>query len=245
MTAADRFDLAEYTRTAAGSHRAELALEDYDESPLTAETLRSLAYLRNVERATMSHLRGLLITPTHKDATVTAFLTTWAYEKFWIADALDGVIAWHEANGAPPAPQPLTLAPGALGARGDLRQLVGVDSSRPHLAMGVVDEWVTQAAYARILELGAPNERLAETLQRLRRQAPPARLLPRDRAGAPGRVGAGAAALRPSTCGGSSGPSALRAERREETRRFSSSASSPPSPPSSPRSTRASTPSRG
>lgn len=172
MTAADfldpeGFDLGDYTRTAAGSHRADLALEDYDDAPLTAETLRSLAYLRNVERATMSHLRGLLITPTHKDAFVTAFLTTWAYEKYWIADALDGIIAWHEANGAQPAPAALTLAPRERSVREAIYgNLVGVDLIPTHLAMSVVDEWITQAAYERIIELD-PNARLTETLRHL------------------------------------------------------------------------------
>lgn len=167
MTAADSFDLGEYTRTAAGSHRGELALEDYDASPLRPETLRSLAYLRNIERATMSHLRGLLITPTHKDATVTAFLTTWAYEKFWIADALDAVIAWHEANGAAPAPAPLTIAPRERSIREAISgNLIGVDLIPTHLAMGAVDEWITQAAYARILATD-PNARLADTVDRL------------------------------------------------------------------------------
>ena len=167
MTTADTFDLGEYTRTAVGSHRAELSLEDYDAAPVLPETLRSLAYLRNVERATMSHLRGLLITPTHKDAYVTAFLTTWAYEKYWIADALDGVIAWHEANGAEPAPAALTLAPRERSVREAIYgNLIGVDLSPTHLVMSVVDEWITQAAYGRILELD-PNERLAITLTRL------------------------------------------------------------------------------
>jgi hypothetical protein len=164
VTAAETFDLDEYTRTAAGSHRGELELEEYDAAPLLPETLRSLAYLRNVERATMSHLRGLLITPTHKDALVTAFLTTWAYEKYWIADALDGIIAWHEANGAPPAPQPLTLAPRERSIREAIYgNLVGVDLIPTHLATGAVDEWITQAAYTRILDLD-PNDRLAQTL---------------------------------------------------------------------------------
>lgn len=167
MSAAETFDLAEYTRTAAGSHRSDLDLEDYDDSPLSAETLRSLAYLRNIERATMSHLRGLLITPTHKDAVVTAFLTTWAYEKYWIADALDGIIAWHEANGAPPAPAALTMTPHERSIREAIYgNIVGVDLIPTHLAMGAVDEWITQAAYERILQLDS-NERLRVTFDRL------------------------------------------------------------------------------
>jgi len=220
VTAADTFDLGEYTRTAAGSHRAELALEDYDAAPLQPETLRSLAYLRNVERATMSHLRGLLITPTHKDALVTAFLTTWAYEKYWIADALDGIIAWHEANGAPPAPQPLTLAPRERSVREAIYgNLVGVDLIPTHLAMSVVDEWITQAAYDRIMELD-PNERLADTLGRLlevkRRQLRFFEQTSRARLAASPR----AQRLAKKHLRRVDWPIGSRAERRDETRRF-------------------------
>ena len=47
----------------------------------------------------MQHLRTVLVTPTHKDARITAFLTTWAFEKYWIADALSAILSAHEAAG--------------------------------------------------------------------------------------------------------------------------------------------------
>ena len=46
----------------------------------------------------MEHLRNLLVTATHKDARVTAFLVTWAFEKFWMADAIDAVLVAHGSD---------------------------------------------------------------------------------------------------------------------------------------------------
>src|SRR5258707_5221181 len=93
-----RFDVREFTRTARGNHRESLELAEYATQPLTADSMRMVRYLERLESATMEHLRNLLVTATHKDARVTAFLVTWAFEKFWIADALDAVL---EANGIP------------------------------------------------------------------------------------------------------------------------------------------------
>ncbi len=93
-----RFDVREYARTARGNHREQLDLETYAEHPLSADILHLLRYLRELEAGTMDHLRNVLVTATHKDARVTAFLVTWAFEKFWIAEALGAVLT---ANGSP------------------------------------------------------------------------------------------------------------------------------------------------
>ena len=83
------FDVRDYARDAAASHRDELGLDGYKSHPLSTESLRLIRYLQIIERATMTHLRGVLVTATHKDARITAFLTTWAFEKYWIADAFE------------------------------------------------------------------------------------------------------------------------------------------------------------
>ena len=83
------FDVRDFARTAAGSHRESMDLTAYRSAPLSDATLRIVRYLQIVERATMTHLRSVLVTATHKDARITAFLTTWAFEKYWIADALE------------------------------------------------------------------------------------------------------------------------------------------------------------
>src|SRR5262245_10134185 len=71
------FDVREFARTARGSHRAELDLEALAGGRLDPDARRLVRILRDLERATMQRMRNLLVTATHKDARVTAFLTTW------------------------------------------------------------------------------------------------------------------------------------------------------------------------
>lgn len=159
------FDVRAFARTAAGNHRDDLDLAAYVDAPLTAETLRALAYLRDIERATMSHLRGVLVTATHKDARVTAFLTTWAFEKFWIADALDAIVEAH--NEAEAKPQTVIRTAGEHTIRESIvGNIIGVPMTAVHMTVGTVDEWVTQTAYARIAEL-QPHHELARTIESL------------------------------------------------------------------------------
>lgn len=152
-----RFDVREFARTARGNHRDELQLADYASAPLSAESVRMVRYLGRLENATMEHLRNLLVTATHKDARVTAFLVTWAFEKFWIADALDAVL---EANGAQRFQD---AAEGKVqkrrsesaDRRGPIRRAVsairlGVPIIAVHTTTGLIDEWITRAAYVRL-----------------------------------------------------------------------------------------------
>lgn len=154
------FDVREFARTAQGSFRAELDLAAINAQSVGADALRLLRQLRDLERSTMQRMRNLLVTATHKDARVTAFLTTWAYEKFWIADALDAVL---EAGGNEHSVEASsggirrTLAERAE-RRGPIRRAVAANFAGPqivaaHVTTGLVDEWITQAAYRRLGEL--------------------------------------------------------------------------------------------
>src|ERR1700712_5735158 len=146
-----RFDVREFARTARGNHREELQLSEYTATPLNPDAVRMVRYLGRLESATMEHLRNLLVTATHKDARVTAFLVTWAFEKFWIADALDAVL---EANGAPRAQ---AVEEGrrrgglneASERRGPIRRAIsairlGVPIIAVHTTTGLIDEWITR-----------------------------------------------------------------------------------------------------
>jgi hypothetical protein len=154
------FDVREFARTAQGSFRAELDLAAINAQSLGADALRLLRMLRDLERSTMQRMRNLLVTATHKDARVTAFLTTWAYEKFWIADALDAVLEASEndhAAAAPTSRNRRTLAERAE-RRGPIRRAVAANFAGPqivaaHVTTGLVDEWITQAAYRRLGDL--------------------------------------------------------------------------------------------
>ena len=160
------FDVRVYAREAAGSHRDELGLEAYRTTPLSPEGLRIIRYLQIIERATMTHLRSVLVTATHKDARITAFLVTWAYEKYWIADALEQVLLAHLPEGA--ETDKVFRTPIERTIRESIfANIVGVPMIAVHMSLGTVDEWLTQAAYGRIATL-ADNEQLSTTLATFR-----------------------------------------------------------------------------
>jgi hypothetical protein len=156
-----RFNVREFARTARGNHREELDLTEYAETPLGSDILRLVRYIGRLESATMEHLRNLLVTATHKDARVTAFLVTWAFEKFWIADALDAVL---EANGQPRAQdasegKPRKSLADASDRRGPIRRAVaafglGVPIIATHMTTGLVDEWIMEDAYEHLAASG-------------------------------------------------------------------------------------------
>lgn len=156
-TSSARFDVRGFTRTARGNHRETLRLADFVTDPLSTDSIRSVRYLARLESGTMEQLRNLLVTATHKDARITAFLVTWAFEKFWIADALDAVL---EANGQPKSHE---VAEGSVRRsrtesverRGPIRRAItgliqGVPIIGVHVTTGLVDEWVTRVAYDRL-----------------------------------------------------------------------------------------------
>jgi len=153
------FDIRAFTRSAQGTMRGQLDLDAYAQAPLRDDELRLVRHLGRLEGATMEHLRNLLVTATHKDARVTAFLVTWAYEKFWIADSLDAVL---EAHGRPRLRDDEEAAPRRAVTeraerRGPIRRAIlaaglGAPIVAVHTTSGLVDEWVVSAAYDRLAE---------------------------------------------------------------------------------------------
>lgn len=165
-----RFNVREFARTARGNHRAELDLSSFVEAPLPTEILSVVRYLGRLESATMEHLRNLLVTATHKDARVTAFLVTWAFEKFWIADALDAVLEAHDAPRAQDVPEgePRKKLREHNERRGPIRRAVeamrrGVPIIAVHTTTGLIDEWVMTSAYEHLAE-AAKSPSLASTI---------------------------------------------------------------------------------
>lgn len=168
------FDVRGFARTAHGNHRSELDLAAFSSTPVDADSLAIVRYLGRLESGTMEHLRNLLVTATHKDARVTAFLVTWAFEKFWIADALDAVL---EANDLPRLHEEAEgrvsrKRSEAAVRRGPIRRAIyamnkGFPIVGVHMTLGLIDEWVMDAAYLR-LAAHAANPALSEVLRILR-----------------------------------------------------------------------------
>lgn len=154
------FDIRAFTRSAVGSHADDLPLTEFAERPLSIETVRTLAYLRDVERSTMHHMRDVLVTPSHKDARLTAFLATWAFEKYWVADAFDRIVGAHDA------PRRAERGPvGRLLHRVDetrdrlapigtaiAANLIGEDVIATHVTRGTIDEYWTREVYTAIAD---------------------------------------------------------------------------------------------
>ncbi len=70
------------------------------DADLPAGVIAVLAHGERVESGTVAWLRDLLVTPTHSDPVVTAFLTTWAYERHWIGATLRSIVADQAQRGA-------------------------------------------------------------------------------------------------------------------------------------------------
>lgn len=93
------FDVLAYSADAHGSHRAGLTGVG---EPIAEPLLAELRYLRSRLSGSTGWLSLVLVTPTHKNARITAFLSAWAYERHWLADALDALTGEAPAPAGPP-----------------------------------------------------------------------------------------------------------------------------------------------
>lgn len=150
------FDVREFARSARGSLRDDLDLDGIASVRHDRDVVAVLGDLRALEGATMAHLRNVLVSPTHKDARVTAFLVTWAFEKFWIADALAAVIEACGGSAGVAGGPDATLPRGIRRGSGPVRRALagftqGSDIVGAHLTVGLADDWIGEALYARVL----------------------------------------------------------------------------------------------
>ena len=91
------FDVEAYTRSAHGRitvPNSGIAIGE--------RTRRDLNYLWRVETGALSEMRTVLASWTGNEARITAFLATWAYERYWFGRALGDVLA---AAGEAPTPR--------------------------------------------------------------------------------------------------------------------------------------------
>ena len=169
-----RLDLERYAASAARLDLAGIDMGAFRERPLDAATLRCLRYMHDIEHHTVCYLRDLLVTPVHRDPTATTFLTVWNYEEMWHGDAIARVLAAHGEDAGGPRVRRLRqhlgvrdrLAP-ALHAVG--AAVAGEAFGAIHMTWGAVNEWTTQAGYARLAER-AGHPVLSELLRRIMRQ---------------------------------------------------------------------------
>jgi hypothetical protein len=169
-----RFDIADYKSRTDRLHWDDLDLDAFRTDPLDDDTLRVIEYMHDVELHTICYLRDLLVTPAHADPDVTTFLSCWAYEELWHGEALGDVLAAH---GRPSGAARVGALRERLGLRDRIRpyvsqlgsMLVGERLVALHMTWGAVNEWTTQAAYARLAQR-AGHPVLTELTTRIGRQ---------------------------------------------------------------------------
>lgn len=146
----------------------------FGDRPLSPDGLRCLRYMHDIEYHTVCYLRDLLLTPAHRDPEVTAFLSCWVYEELWHGEAIGRVLSAH---GEPAGSQRIAsfrerrrwrdfkdVGTHLVGATVAGKPFVAV-----HMTWGAINEWTTQAGYARLAAReGHPV--LTELLRRIMRQ---------------------------------------------------------------------------
>ncbi len=113
--------------------------------------------MSDVESHTICYLRDLLVTPSHKDPEVTAFLTHWAYEEFWHGEALDQVLRVHGIPADYGHIRNVRLAQGLRDRLSPINQavlanVIGDDFVAVHMSWGAINEWSAHSAYARMVD---------------------------------------------------------------------------------------------
>jgi len=169
-----RMDIDTYTKRAGRVELDGIDFDDFRRQPLDDDTRRCLRYMHDVEHHTVCYLRDLLVTSAHRDPEVTSFLTMWTFEEYWHGDAIGSVLAAHDEPAGSSRIASVRrslrwndrLAP-TLHSLGSW--LVGASYGAVHMTWGAVNEWTTQAGYAR-LAVRANHPTLSELLRRIMRQ---------------------------------------------------------------------------
>jgi hypothetical protein len=166
-------DLDTFARRSARLDCDGLDFDSFRDAPLDPDALRCLRYMHDVESHTVCYLRDVLVTRAHRDPEITSFLTFWNYEEHWHGEAIARVLDAHaEPSGASRVAATRARLPRRDGLRPVAFQLASAATPHivaVHLTWGAVNEWTTQAAYARLATL-AGHPVLTELLRRIMRQ---------------------------------------------------------------------------
>ena len=128
----------------------------------------------DIEYHTVCYLRDLLVTPSHKEAEVSAFMTMWNREEFWHGEALAEVLGAHGITVDFDELKATRLKLGWKDRLDPVKQsllgnIVGKDFIAVHMIWGAANEWSAVAAYNRLADL-EKHPVLAELLRRIAKQ---------------------------------------------------------------------------
>jgi hypothetical protein len=170
-----RFSIDQYQQVVQPVRTDDLDLDGaFRDRPLDDDVLRCLRYMHDIELHTVCYLRDLLVTSAHRDPEITTFLTMWAYEEYWHGEAIARVLRAHgEAAGRDRVVvlrRSRRIAEGASPLKHLVASAVaGPSMAAVHMTWGAINEWTTQAGYAR-LAAKADHPVLTELLRRIMRQ---------------------------------------------------------------------------
>lgn len=167
------FDLETYKRISTRLDIDGIDLGAFRRQPLAEDDLRCLRYMHDIESHTTCYLRDLLNTKAHLDPEVTTFMTMWGYEELWHGEAIGAVLAAHGEEDGPTRTLRVRRRLRHRLARSPLMWMAISSSTRHflaiHMTVGAINEWTTQAAYAR-LAARSGHPVLGDLLRRIMRQ---------------------------------------------------------------------------
>ena len=126
---------------------------------LDADVLRCLRYMHDIELHTVCYLRDLLVTSAHRDPEITTFLTFWSFEEYWHGEAIAAVLACSRRDGRARRgcrqlrrARRVAEATASRSTHGLASMVVGPSMTAVHMTWGAINEWTTQAGYARLAQ---------------------------------------------------------------------------------------------
>jgi hypothetical protein len=167
------FDMQTYRRLSEKLEVDDIEFDDFRDRPLSPDALRCLRYMHDVENHTVCYLRDVLVTRAHRDPEVTSFLTLWNYEEYWHGEAIAGILRAHDELAGhrriAALRQRLPKGNAWKPLSFQLASALTPHLTAVHMTWGAVNEWTTQAAYARLATL-ADHPTLSDLLHRIMKQ---------------------------------------------------------------------------
>jgi hypothetical protein len=162
------FDLEAYVARSRAVDLSAIPWDEIPRHPLSAETVRTLRYMQDIESHTIIYLRSLLATRAIDEPEVATFLACWVYEETFHGIALARFL---EAAGHPLEPRARPHGREPLSQRIEATATAMVSKAWPdfcavHMTWGAINELTTLTGYRRLLTV-ARHPVLTDLLERI------------------------------------------------------------------------------
>lgn len=162
------FDLESFYSEDSSIRPQSVDLEEVTTHGAWDEVVPALQLLRTTADASIREMRDLLVSPTHYEGRVTAFLTTWNFEQHWIGKtlaAIEGALSDREVRAGTEQPSDPLLSwrfrvdshTRSIGVA-TRTNLLGEDVVTLHMAQGLLDARVLAVAFRNLAARGGNRE---------------------------------------------------------------------------------------